>query len=113
MKKYMVSVGFVFISIMFFLLSTETISDEDRTITVLSSTKYRISLFYEKNKRCPKSLTELPIRIGYNNSFFDGSNNRIFYSVNKDVITLIGKVSSDESNSSTMKIVFKCRIGLR
>ena len=108
-KKTILYSGFVLSVFIIMSLFIDSISPKDRTETVLVSTKYRILLFCKKNQKYPSKLTELPKRKGYNNSFLDGSGNNILYEVNDNIVTLIGKINSNNRNESKKSITFKCK----
>jgi hypothetical protein len=82
------------------LLLIETIPADSLTKTRMIGIERRVNEYYQKNKKLPQSLKELPIPDGkYDTTINDGWNREIIYAVNDNKIKLISYGKTGESGS--------------
>jgi hypothetical protein len=74
---------------------TGTIPPLDLTMTRMALTEIRIKTYWKANGRLPESLSQLPIREGYDNSTMDGWARPIKYDVSGATTVTLSSLGAD------------------
>jgi hypothetical protein len=71
-----------------------SIDPEEMTQTAITETSVRIGLYYQRNKKLPARLVDLPARTGYINRITDGWDRELSYAIegnNRFSLTSLGR----------------------
>ena len=83
------------------LLLIESIPADLLTKTRMAVIERRINEYYQKNKKLPQSLKELPVpNDTYDNSINDGWNREIIYSIENNKVKLVSHGKTGKADST-------------
>ncbi len=75
---------------------TDTIPDQDKTISSMGETFVRIDLFMKEHKRVPNNLNKLPTRENYANSTIDAWGQQLKYKKNSQGVLSLTSYGKDK-----------------